>query len=184
MNHPPNMPAFAGLPAAVNQAVKPAGAKRKTGLLPMVAGSRHQITIKIAGQATHVVQTTAQHPDAVRAAMHDVEHPVLCVCLHHACAGRAWADERAMRSDHGTPSAMEKQAPHVWGLWSNRPADPEAERKARAAVAAVERKLEAAKDESAREKLTAELEAARAAHASASAVVGLIAPPEAKGEEA
>lgn len=183
---PPGFMPFASMPAAAPQAgQRPPEVRKKTGLLAMAPGSKHQIVVTVKGQPTRPLYTTAQHADAVLHALYDAEHPALYVCLHHACAGKAWKDERELRLAHPAPSDMAKsQAVHVWGLWSPKPADAEVAYEAKLAIEEAQKKVAGLKnaDKEALAAAKAEVEAAQAAYKSLQ-VVGLIAPPEAKTEE-
>lgn len=179
MNNP-----FASMPAPLNHAApRTQATQRKTGLLPMVAGSKHQIMITAPGQPTRSLYTTAQHPETVLHALHDQEHKAVCVCLNPACAGKAWKTELEMRQLHAPPSELAKiGAAHVWGFWSPKPADGDRAAQLKADMEAARQKAAGAKGAE-RDAAQGDIERAKAELA-ALPVVGLIAPPEARFEDA
>lgn len=176
-----------GMPARPDMGTRPTEPlKRKTGLIRIVPGSKHQVVVKpSSGAPTMSIYTTARDAESILSqdALNDAAHPPVVVCLHPVCAGKAWSTERAMQLDHGSAADMAKmQQAHPWGLWSQRPADPAALAEAQKGLAEAKKKLDAAKGEAARAEAAAEVQTAETAVRNASAVVGLIAPPVPHGD--
>lgn len=88
-------------------------ASRRLGLLRMVIGSGHMITLRPKDGPPRTQQVIVRdrrlYPKAKG----------LFVCLSSACRGRQWETEAAMVSDHPDAHTMERQGEiHVYGLWS------------------------------------------------------------------
>jgi hypothetical protein len=89
--------------------VQHVAATKRTGLVPMRAGSQH--SIKIRG-VEHIV--TARAHEDVRDAKSRV------ICLHANCVGRDWPSVDAMVHDHPQRTDMAKRGEvHVYGSWSD-----------------------------------------------------------------
>lgn len=161
--------------------------KRRTGLVPMRAGSQHNITI---GGGT-VIATARAHEDVRKA-------KVRYICLHDKCAGKSWANADEMIEAHPQRAEMAKRDEvHVYGMWSD---DAQAEGprklaeterdKAAKMIAKLDKMAEDAKTigelTAAREQKALEESRLRAAEtevARHSGVVGLIAPPDRSADE-
>jgi len=108
-----------GIPGAVRPTIQGPAVTKRTGMLRMLAGSDHMLTLRPKDGPAVRAQVKARDRREV------LNAKVVFVCLHHACEGKSWPDERAMRMDHPAPHEMDRvQQAHVYGLWSNDLVDP------------------------------------------------------------
>lgn len=153
--------------------------RKKYGLLRMLAGSQHVIQI---GERKGVCQ--AHDPRNVLGVKPKY------ICLNQDCRGKSWDSYVDMARAHPEPHKMvQAQEVHVFGMWSDEPADPQAAAAAKAELERCEKalaKLETSKTTVLAEDVEAaraEVEKAKAAFAAASGCIGLIAPPEPKTDQ-
>lgn len=181
-------------PVAEQRPIVVGSVKKKTGLIPMEPDSSHAIKIAAGTREERRIYVKARDPYSV------VGASVSFVCLHEGCYGKRWKSLAELYAAHPSPEAMRKaEAVHVFGQWSDDPANEEAieglDRAANEAEArakkAEERAAKVVDDysdqaERTRESATNARKRADEAHRAvlaARAPIGLIAPPDLRPEE-
>ena len=91
---------------------------KRTGLIRMLSGSDHIITIEQKDAAPMGISCKA------RVRLDHAKAKAKHICLHAGCMGKAWDTFALMAAAHPTPDVMAKHgAIHVYGLWSEDPVD-------------------------------------------------------------
>lgn len=174
-----SMPAPVGPNGRRGHVVLPAQKVRR-GLIPMRVGASFIVTVQ--GPAgPQQISCVARDPEDVPGVKTEV------MCLHEKCEGKRWPTVTAMQQGHPLSKAdMEhRQESHVYGLWSDQPMDPEA-------LVPLQRDVDAAKKKLAgidpdekpdlHKRVSDRLAKTEGELAAAKAVIGLIAPPDARDE--
>lgn len=107
----------ASLPGSLVHTARPGPAPdHARGLLRMVPGSKHQITIKPEGGEPITMHVTAKDRRAFPKATG------VLVCLHERCRGKTFRDDAAILAAHDHLAARQHEnEAHVYGMWSDDP---------------------------------------------------------------
>ena len=172
----PEYVGMAGTPSALRAQQTVRAPEKKLGLVPMAPGSPHLI------QTAHGEFYEQARPyDDYRDAK------AVYFCQHERCRGKTWKTHEAMREDHPQPTEMQKRIEvHVYGLWSDDVAEPERLKKAEANLKRLEKDnadwhakpVQTLTERELLREADKDLDKARAEHAAARSVIGLIAPPD------